>query len=494
MVVPPSVLLLLVVALPLLLTLVALQTALPRLTGYASAAGGLVVLGLTGALAGEVARGSGVVTALGGLLRLDALGAVFLLTVGLVYGLTGLYALGYLRADEELADFPTFNRNFFVLLHLFGWLMLLVPCLNNLAGLWIALELTTVVSALLVAVEGTDTSLEAAWKYILIASSGLALALLGIVLLYYAGARTLGPSYQPNWTVLMAAAPRLPVGLVELAFVVALIGFGAKVGLVPMHTWLPDAHSEGPTPVSAMLSGALLVDALYAVFRIDLIVTRAGAGNAAHLLLLGFGILTLALAAFFVLRQRNYKRLLAYSSVENMGLLALATAFGGPIALYGMLLHVVNHAATKSLAFFGAGSVLRRYETKQIDEVSGVIGVMPVTGPLLLAAVLALGGLPPFGMFRSELLMLAGGFMRGHNVTAAVFLVFVNLLFLGLLYHFTRMMLRPAPSGVARGDANWPMLVAMALDLVVVLGLGLGVPGPLHLLLQQAAAIFGGRV
>jgi len=487
-----SVLLVLVVVLPIALTLLSLRTESPRLTGYAGAAGALAVFVLTIALAVGMAAGSPhVVTALGGGLRLDALGAVFLLTVGLVYGLTSLYTVGYLHHDRNLADFTGFNRNFFVLLHLFGWSMLIVPCLNNLAVMWTAVELTTIFSALLVALEGTDTSLEAAWKYILIASAGLALALLGIVLLYYAGARTLGASYQPDWTLLLAAAPRLSTRLVQLAFVVSLIGFGTKVGIVPMHTWLPDAHSEGPTPVSAMLSGALLVDALYAVFRVYLIAARTGAASSAHALLLGFGILTLAVAAFFVLRQGNYKRLLAYSSVENMGLLTLAAAVGGPIALYGMLLHVLNHAATKSMVFFGAGSVLQRYQTKQIDEVSGVIGIMPCTGPLLLAAVLALGGLPPFGMFRSELLMLAGGFAQGQYIPAAVFLVFVTLLFLGLLFHFTRIIWRSAPAGVAIGDAHGLMLAAMGLDLIVVVGLGLGVPPPLNTLLQQAAALFG---
>lgn len=485
-------LLVLVEVVPLILTLLAARTASPRLTGVATAAGALATFGMTIVLAAGVANGPHVVTALGGLFRLDALGAIFLLTVGLVYGLTALYAVGYLRPDEALPDFPAFNRNFFVLLNLFGWSMLLVPVLNNLAGIWIAVELTTIFSALLVALEGTDTSLEAAWKYIIIASSGLALALLGIVLLYAAGVPALGTSYLPDWTTLLAAGPRLSRGPVELAFVLSLIGFGTKVGIVPLHTWLPDAHGEGPTPVSAMLSGALLVDALYAVFRVYLIAQRAGAGTPARALLLGFGILTLVVAALFVLQQRNYKRLLAYSSVENMGLLTLATAFGGPIALYGMLLHVLNHAATKSMVFFGAGSVLRRYETRQIEEVRGVIGAMPYTGPILLAGVLALGGMPPFGMFRSELLMLTGGFTRGQYVAAAVFLVFVTLLFMGLLFHFTRMIWRPAPSTVSRGDAHGAMLAAMALDLVVVIGLGLGVPPPLNSLLRQAAALFGG--
>jgi len=487
-----SAVLILIAVIPLVLALLAALSESRRLTGLVSAAGALVVLGLTMVLAVGVTDAHGhVVTALDGGLRLDPLGAIFLLTVGLVYGLTPLYTIGYLHGDER-PNLPVFHRNFFSLVHLFGWSMLTAPCLNNLAVLWIAVELTTIFSALLVALEGTDTSLEAAWKYVLIASAGLALALLGVVLLYYAGVSTLGNSYQPDWTTLIAAAPHLSSSLVRLAFVVALIGFGTKVGLVPMHTWLPDAHSEGPTPVSAMLSGALLAVALYAVFRVYLIAARTGAADSARGLLLGFGILTLVTAAFFVLRQRNYKRLLAYSSVENMGLLTLATAFGGPLALYGMLLHVINHGATKSMVFFGAGSVSRRYETREIDEVSGIIAVMPYTGPLLLVAVLALGGLPPFGMFRSELLMLTGGLTQGQYAPVAVFLGFVSVLFLGLMFYFTRMIWRPAPSTTARGEVHGLMVVAMALDLIVVVGLGLGVPPPLNSLLQQAAGLFGG--
>jgi hydrogenase-4 component F len=488
-----SAILILLEALPLVLTLLSLQTATPRLAGAATAVGALTTFGLCIVMAATVANGPHVVTALGGLFRLDALGAVFLVTVGLVYGLTALYTVGYLRPDEALPDFPAFNRNFLGLLNLFGWSMLLVPVLNNLAGLWIAVELTTIFSALLVALEGTDTSLEAAWKYIIVASAGLALALLGIVLLYAAGVPRLGTSYLPDWTTMMAAGSHLDHRLVQLAFVVSLIGFGTKVGIVPLHTWLPDAHSEGPTPVSAMLSGALLVDALYAVFRLYAIAQHAGAGAPARDLLLGFGILTLVVAAFFVLQQRNYKRLLAYSSVENMGLLTVATAFGGPIALYGMLLHVLNHAATKSMVFFGAGSVLRRYETKQIDQVSGVIGVMPYTGPLLLIGILALGGMPPFSMFRSELLMLTGGFERQQYGAAAVFLAFVTLLFMGLLFHFSRMIWHPAPAAVPHGDTHPLMIAAMVLDCILVVGLGLGIPPPLHHLLLQAAGILGGR-
>jgi len=284
--------------------------------------------------------------------------------------------------------------------------------------LWIAIELTTISSALLVAIQDTDRALEAAWKYALIASAGLALALNGVILLYAAGASALGSTYEPNWTSLMAVAPKLPPGLVVLSLLFAAAGFGAKAGLVPMHTWLPDAHSEAPSAVSGMLSGALLANAMYAIFRFATIATRAAGPLAVQRVLTIFGILSLLAAAFFVLRQSDYKRLLAYSSIEHMGILALAAAFGTPLALYGLFMHVINHGAAKSLVFFGSGSVLRKYGSKEIDHVGGIMGLMPWTGPALLAGAFAISGLPPFGIFRSELLIVAGGFAGGSFVVA----------------------------------------------------------------------------
>jgi len=431
----------------------------------------------------------------GGVLRLDAMGAVFLLTVGLLYAIAAIYSVGYLAAEAG-PHARVYVRRYSVLLHLFGFSLLLVPLVDNLAVLWIAIELTTISSALLVAIQDTDRALEAAWKYALIASAGLALALNGVILLYAAGASALGSTYEPNWTSLMAVAPKLPPGLVVLSLLFAAAGFGAKAGLVPMHTWLPDAHSEAPSAVSGMLSGALLANAMYAIFRFATIATRAAGPLAVQRVLTIFGILSLLAAAFFVLRQSDYKRLLAYSSIEHMGILALAAAFGTPLALYGLFMHVINHGAAKSLVFFGSGSVLRKYGSKEIDSVGGMLGLMPWTGPALLAGAFAISGLPPFGIFRSELLIVAGGFAGGSFVVAALFLVLVNLAFLGIAWYFTRMVYGPRPSSAAAlvpGEVNPWIVTALLLDLLVVVGIGLYVPTPLSHLLSQAAAILGGR-
>ncbi|MCL4509072.1 MAG: NADH dehydrogenase FAD-containing subunit [Chloroflexi bacterium] len=429
-----------------------------------------------------------------GMLRLDAMGAIFLLTVGLLYAIAAIFSVGYMAGESGPHALP-YIRRYYVLLHLFGFTMLLVPLVDNLAILWIAIELTTISSALLVAIEDTDLALEAAWKYALIASAGLALALNGVIILYAAGTSVLGETYEPNWTTLMAVAPKLPPGLVVLSLLFAAAGFGTKAGLVPMHTWLPDAHSEAPSAVSGMLSGALLANAMYAVFRFATIAARAAGPQATQRVLLIFGILSLLTAAFFVLRQGDYKRLLAYSSIEHMGILALAAAFGTPLALYGLFMHVINHGAAKSLVFFGSGSVLRKYGTKEIEKVGGIMNVMPWTGPALLAGAFAISGLPPFGIFRSELLMVAGGFTGGNFAAAAFFLIFVNVAFLGIVWAFTRMIYGPrvssASAALVPGEVSPWIVTALLLDLVVVVGIGLYVPTPLSHLLTQAATILG---
>ena len=233
----------------------------------------------------------------------------------------------------------------------------LTPLVNDLPVLWVAVELTTVVSALLVTSEGNDSSLEAGWKYVVIGSAGLAVGLFGIVLLYVAAVPVLGQDFVPRYTVLAPVAGSMSGTLTQAAFALVIVGFGTKAGLVPMHAWLPDAHSEGPSPISAMLSGALLAAALYAVLRIGAIAQGAAGTTYVRTLLLVFGALSLLLAGFFALRQANYKRLLAYSSIEHMGIVSLGIGIGGPIAAYGAFLHVLVHAAGKSLAFFGAGEL-----------------------------------------------------------------------------------------------------------------------------------------
>jgi hydrogenase-4 component F len=482
-------LLIVLLALPLAATLVALF-ARPLFTEAATLCAGVAVFGLAIALAVQVRHGASV--SLGDWLGVDALGAVFLLATGLLYSTSALFSIGYLRADERRRDYASFARRYFSYLNLFAWTLALVPLVTDFGMLWIAIELTTIVSALLVAVDRTDAALEAAWKYVLIASAGLGIALLGVILLYAAGTSALGDSYIPRFSSYLASAGTLSPGMVKVAFLFAAVGFGTKAGFAPVHTWLPDAHSEAPTPVSALLSGALLVNAFYAVLRFYQVAAAAGGSGFPRHVLLVLGTASLVLAASFVLTQRNYKRLLAYSSIEHMGVIAVGIGFGAPLAVAGALLHVLNHAAAKALAFFGAGSILRRFDTKEIDGVQGAAKALPWSGPMFLAAALALSGMPLSGIFRSEFQIVAGGFSRPAYVWVALLIVLVNLAFFGVVWHAGRMVVSAPAPDAAVGETSWWIVGAMLACLVVVVGLGLHVPGGLAALLDQAAKSLGG--
>ncbi len=430
--------------------------------------------------------------ALGSIVYLDGLGGVFLLAASGVYLLVAVYSAGYLRPG---VGHVRLRRLYWPLLNLFGFALVATPLADNLAVLWVAVELTTVVSAVLVTSEGTDASLEAAWKYLVIGSAGLAVGLLGIVVLYLAAAPVLGESFSPRVTVLAPVAGSLDPGLARAAFALVIVGFGTKVGLVPMHAWLPDAHSEAPSPVSAMLSGALLAAALYAVLRIGAIAEAATGPTYVHTLLLVFGAASLVLAGLFALRQANYKRLLAYSSIEHMGIVALGIGIGGPVAAYGAFLHVLAHAAAKALAFFGAGELLSRFETREAAGVRGVMRTAPLAGVMVLAAALAIGGMPPFAVFRSELLIVSGGFARSSYFLAGLLVVVANVAFAGIYRTFHAMVLSPAEGASERAArAPQPLMGAAMLACVAALvALGLWIPAPLDQLLQSAAGVIGAR-
>jgi hydrogenase-4 component F len=487
--------LLIMLALPFAAAAATLVLGDRRVSGHVSAAAavGSFAIALVVVFAYHVARAR---HALAGSFYLDGLSGVFLIAVAFVYAVVAIYSLGYLMPGVGHIQL---RRWYWPLLDVFGLALLATPVVANLGVLWVAVELTTVVSALLVTAEGSDESLEAGWKYIVIGSSGLAAGLLGIVLIYAAGVPSLGDHYAPTYTALAHAGPHLNASLVRTGFAFVLVGFGTKVGLVPMHAWLPDAHSEGPSPVSAMLSGALLAAALYAVLRFGAIAQLAVGPSYVHVLLLVFGSLSLLVAAFFVLRQNNYKRLLAYSSIEHMGIVALGIGIGGPIAAYGAFFHVIVHAAAKTLAFFGAGDILSRYETRDADAVRGVIRVAPFTGVMVLLGALAITGLPPFGIFRSELLIVTGGFSQSKFALAGLLIVLVNVAFVGVYQLFHRMVISPAEvTATDRARLSRPeqplMAVAMLASLTVVLVLGVWIPSPLNRLLHAAASVIGGRV
>jgi hydrogenase-4 component F len=494
-----SVVMVLLIVLPLVATLVCIRAphrvaaAVTALTGIISF---ILALALVPAASGHTISGLHY-------LRADALSVIFLLATCFLYAAVGVYSVGYLADEERAVRFETaeqqalFARHsarFYLGLNAFAWSMICAPLVNGLALLWIAIEITTVVSALLVALDNTEGATEAAWKYVLIASSGLGIALLATIFMYYVGATALGQSYDLAFDPLISAAGQLPQTPVRLAFVLAVVGFGTKVGFFPVHTWLPDAHAEAPTPVSALLSGSLLAVSFYAILRYYQIAAVALGTRFPQIVLLVFGVLSLLLAALYLLEQRDIKRLLAYSSVEHMGILAIGVSFGAPIALSGVLLHVLAHAAAKGNAFMGAGVLVRKFGTKELGRMTRGIELLPWSGPLFLTAVLALSAMPPFGLFRSEFQIVTGGFAHGRNVLTAVLVCLVTLAFLGLSLATTRILFRPEPddsadaaSTLLRGEPSRWMVAPVVAGVLVLLVLGVALPPDLVDLLNSGA-------
>lgn len=406
-------------------------------------------------------------------LFVDALGCWVALCTAVVYLLASIYAVGYMRLLAQDKYLP----GFYALFAGFAWTMLLAVFVNNIGMFWIAIELTTLVSTFLVGFERAAESIEAAWKYIIVVSAGITLALLGTVLLYWGGSLILGPSYDMTWQVLRDVAPHMNPVLLKLGFLLVLAGYGTKVGLAPMHTWLPDAHSEGPTPVSAMLSGALLNTAMLGIVRFLAIVDAANIGSLPHTTLVVLGIFSVFIGTLFIVRQEGIKRLMAYSSVEHMGILALGFGFGGVLGIAGALYHMLNHSLNKSLMFFGAGNSMRRYGTKEMPALRRVLHEFPVSGLLWLAGAVAITGAPPFGLFLSEFSILRAGF-SGQNLWAAiVMLILLIIIFIGFLRHFGAMYFGRRPEGTPQGAivSAW-CVVPMWLALVPLLIMGLWWP------------------
>jgi hydrogenase-4 component F len=460
-----------------------------RLAAAVTAASGIASFGLVLALVPETAHGD--LSELSGYLRADAVSVIFLLATGFLYGAVAVYAAGYLKGRDA-----RYVRRCCAGLNAFAWAMLAAPLMGSLALLWIAIEVTTVISALLVAIEDTDRAAEAAWKYVLIASAGLSLALLATIFAYYAGAQVLGEHYNLAVQPLIDVAAKLPKTPVRLAFLLALVGYGTKVGLFPVHTWLPDAHSEAPTPVSALLSGSLLAVSFYAILRFYQVAAAALGSGFPRDALLAFGVASLLLASLYVFGQRDVKRLLAYSSVEHMGILAIGVSFGAPAALAGVLLHVMAHAAAKANAFMGAGVFTVKFGTKEVGVMRDGMRLLPWSGPLFLLAVFALSALPPSGIFRSEFQIVAGGLGSGGYAAAAILVILVTLAFFGLVTSATGMLLSPARDGTQAAEPGEPstwMVVPVLAGLAVVFLLGIHPPGELTSLITHAVAQLGAR-
>lgn len=428
--------------------------------------------------------------------QVDSLSVPLILLTAFIGFTTAIFARPYMRHACVAGRIgPLRLRTFHILYQLFMLTMLVALTTDNLGVLWVAVEGATLATVLLVSIYRTPEAIEAAWKYFILCSVGIALALFGTVLTYFAAQHVLtDPETGLTWSLLHAAAGDLDPAVMRLAFVFLLVGYGTKVGLVPMHQWLPDAHSEGPTPMSAVLSGLLLNIALYALVRFKMLVDGSLAATAApHLsgrLMMGFGLASFLVAVLFLHRQRDIKRLFSYSSIEHMGLMTFAFGLGGALATFGALLHMLVHSLAKSAVFISVGHATQIAGTQRIDQIRGLLRTQPAVGWGLLLGVTAIAGFPPFGIFTSEFLLLSATIQTAPWLSV-VLVIGLAIAFAGLFRHLQPMVYGMPPTGQLPVAANmWPVAVHLGL----VIWLGVAMPGLLAGWLEGAVLLITGSV
>ncbi len=447
---------------------------------------------------------AGTVALANGFFYADALSALVVLLTASVALVCATYSVGYLRNDlqnGELGDDASGMgqlaqlRMYYTLTPLFVFSMVFMAVANNLGVMWAAMEVTTLASVFLVTFYGKVTSLEAAWKYAIIGGVGLSMALFGTLVAYYAGRGLTGSEALSglNWSVLAQHAAQLDRTSMRLAFVLVLMGYGTKAGLAPMHTWKPDAYSESPVPSAALLSTALLNCALYGLVRFYILTSHClGAQYPGRLLLL-FGLLSMGVSVPFVLVQKNYRRLLAYHTIDHAGIMVTALGLGGALGALGLMLHMLFHTIAKSLLFLCAGNVSQHFRTDLFSKVKGgVLRAMPLTGAVFLMAMLAIVGMPPFSLFQSEFLILRAAIDGGHLLTGVLFVVFSAGVFAGAVLHVGDMVLGPRGDAPVAARRPWRngSLIALASVLVTI---GFWVPAPLFHLVRAAARVVSGQ-
>ena len=452
---------------------------------------------LTLVLAGQVLAG-GAVSMWGGFLYADHLSALVCLLTASTAVVCAAYAIGHLREDERQGRFdedalPAL-RKYYSLTPLFVTAMMLVAIANNLGVMWVAIEGTTLASVFLVTLYGRVTSLEAAWKYAILGSVGLSMALFGTVLAYFSGHHMAGSDTLAglNWSVLAGHAAQLDKTTMRLAFILALLGYGTKAGLAPMHTWKPDAYSEAPVPSAALLSSAMLNCALYGLVRFYILASRSVGPEFPGKLLLIFGLLSMGIAVPFMLLQKNFRRLLAYSSIDQAGIMAIALGIGGTLAPLALMLHMTYHTVAKSMLFLCAGNIDQHYRTDLFEKVKGgVMRVMPATGVVFLMGILAVAGMPPFSLFQSEFLIVRAALGADRYLTSALFVAFSAAIFAGALINVGGMVLGAAGDAPAPGPRPWRDRSMLALAAVLVI-VAFWLPAPLLELIRGAARVVTG--
>ncbi|MDW6002034.1 hydrogenase 4 subunit F [Vibrio mangrovi] len=472
---------------------VALREEFRRLSVFVHLVSVVATWGISWGLAAEVFN-NGTILSSGQWLILDGLSALFLAVLGLVALCTGIHSIGYIGHEHRHGELTGKQVSlFYGLFNLFLATMLIALTANNIIMMWVAIEATTVSSVFLVGLYYQRSSLEAAWKYIMLCSVGVAFGLFGTIMTYANAVAVFDhPEQALLWTTLREHAQLLDPRLMQIAFIFIVIGFGTKTGLFPMHTWLPDAHSEAPSPVSGLLSAGLLNCALMIIMRHFAISTVVLGGDFARFLMLGFGILSVGIAALFILVQKDMKRLLAYSSVENMGLIAFAVGLG-PLGIFAALLHMMNHSLGKTLMFCGAGNIMLKYGTRDMNIIKGVVRVAPWTGILFGAGALALGGVPPFNLFVSEFLIVCSGLYAQHPILIIVLLLLLTLVLAGLARMVAGCIMGPAPEHVEKGEVSYLTVCPLVLLIVLMAVMGTHIPDTILRGVEQATQVVVNR-
>jgi hydrogenase-4 component F len=472
----------LVLLIPLLSAVLLLLTADYRLSAKINvAASGLSLVAALLLLVDRPAAGQ--------FLVVDDLNIVFILLSTFVGFTTSAFSASYIGHELETGRLtPSYLRFYHAMFQLMLFGMNLALLANNIGLMWVAVELATLTTVVMVGIYRTHEAIEAAWKYFILGSVGIALALFGTILVYLAARPVVGEGTDAMvWTILITRAHDFDPALLNVAFIFLLLGYGTKVGLAPMHAWLPDAHAEGPTPISAVLSGLLLNVALYALLRFKMLLAANPGAIAPGPLMIALGLLSLIFAAFMLYRRRDIKRMFAYSSIEHMGITVFAFGMAGPLGNFAGLLQMTMHSLTKSAIFFSVGHVAQVKGTQRIADMGGLTATHPLLGWGLIAGVAAIAGLPPFGVFTSEFLLISSAF--AHEPLLAILLVF------GLLVSFGALFLRV--SSVAFGEPRGPTgpvtasYVPMFAHLALVLVAGVWLPGPLVTWFQHVAALLG---
>jgi hydrogenase-4 component F len=419
----------------------------------------------------------------------DDLNIVFIALGSFVGFTTSVFSASYVGHELEIGRLtPTNLRFYHAMYQILMFAMNLALVANNIGLMWVAVELATLTTVLMVGIYRTHEALEAAWKYFILGSVGIALALFGTILVYMAANPVIGEGLDAMvWTVLIERAASFDAALLDVAFIFLLLGYGTKVGLVPMHAWLPDAHAEGPTPISAVLSGLLLNVALYAVLRFKMLLVVNPAALAPGPLMVAMGLVSLVFASFMLYRRRDIKRMFAYSSIEHMGIITFALGMGGALANFGGLLHMTMHSLTKSAIFFAVGHIAQVKGTQKIADMGGLTVTHPVLGWGLVLGVVAIAGMPPLGIFMSEFLVVSSTFAR--EPLLAIVMVFGLLVGLGaLLMHLNTVAFGEPRGSTAAAQASF---VPMFAHLALVFAAGIYLPAPLVAWFQNVAKLLG---